>query len=950
MPKAPFANLIQYLRHLYPADDGGTASDGELLQRFISARDEDAFTALVHRHGSMVMGVCQRLLADRHLAEDAFQATFIVLARRAGSIRSRISVGTWLYAVAQRVALKARAKSTAWRNRERQASTMTRREPLDEQTWHELRSIIDEEIARLPEKYQAPLVLCYLESKSHDRAARELDCAKSTLERRLARGRDLLGKQLIRRGVTLSAAALTTALCEKSLAVPIGMGLVIKTTQAAVGVIAGKGLIAGCLTARGVVLAEEALRGMAGASKLVGLVLAVGVVVGGAGWVGYKTRAELPPVAVSRDAQRSADSMPRRVVAVDQYGDKLPEGAVARLGTLRLRHNGIISGVVFSPDSKILVSIASDEAIRLWNFATGDLIREFTVPLQESTLCAAFSPDGSKLASGGSRGNVRLWDVKTGKMLVEKKAHQTEVLGLAFAPDGERFASAGGNIQVWDVTTGAAIRDLNPPGRMSYQRQGLAFSPDGKLLAGVRGVDIHVWDTKTWASRLILPKAYARVEIGLVFKDNTTLISDEWDRVHFWDVSNGKKLREIKLGAGKFGNATLSANGKLLVSASFYKIVVLDVDTGKTIREFTDYYNPFGGTPNHLAITADAKILAARSGNHTVQLWDLTTGEPQSAFPEAHTAAIRSAAFSRDASSALTGGADGTTRLWDASTGKQRRVLSLDRPDGKTRAGATVAAISANTKWIAAGSYLDPQDSGYFGSCGVWEASTGKHTRTHDFADGVQCLAFAPDNRRLAVATLGYRDQGPNSRNTVYAWDFSAGSDAIKIADHEGRCFAMSFSSTGKSLAWVDGQALRLWDRTTKKEKKFDLPAATWNAAFSADGKTLAISEAAEKSSDHVFVLEVITGQVVRTVKVKNTFMNVVALSPDGRILASCQATLGRTDRNYDFSVIHFWDIETGIEVLQRQTGSSAVHDMAFSGDGRALIAGMYNGTASFGV
>ena len=121
-------------------------------------------------------------------------------------------MGTWLHAVAQRVALKATAKSTAWRNRERQASTMARREPLDEQTWHELRTVIDEEIARLPEKYQAPLVLCYLESKSHDRAARELACAKTTLERRLARGRDLLGKQLLRRGVTLSATALATAL------------------------------------------------------------------------------------------------------------------------------------------------------------------------------------------------------------------------------------------------------------------------------------------------------------------------------------------------------------------------------------------------------------------------------------------------------------------------------------------------------------------------------------------------------------------------------------------------------------------------------------------------------------------------------------------------------------------------------------------------------------------
>src|SRR5580704_3356218 len=122
MPKAPFGDLLQYLRGLYPADAADGRNDGELLNRFVSGRDEDAFRLIVHRHGRMVLGVCERLLGDRHLAEDGFQATFIVLARRASSMAAQTSVGTWLYAVAQRIAMKAKSRSAAQRSRERQVA------------------------------------------------------------------------------------------------------------------------------------------------------------------------------------------------------------------------------------------------------------------------------------------------------------------------------------------------------------------------------------------------------------------------------------------------------------------------------------------------------------------------------------------------------------------------------------------------------------------------------------------------------------------------------------------------------------------------------------------------------------------------------------------------------------------------------------------------------------
>ncbi|HEV3142895.1 MAG TPA: sigma-70 family RNA polymerase sigma factor, partial [Gemmataceae bacterium] len=427
MPKAPFGDLLQYLRRMYPAEDGGGRTDGELLNRFVTEHEEDAFTVLVRRHGSMVLGVCQRLLADLHLAEDAFQATFIVLARRAATIRSRTSLGTWLYTVAQRVAMKARAKAKAWRTRERESGNMPRTERSGENTWQELRSIIDEEIGRLPEKYQGPLVLCCLESKSHDRAAKELGCAKTTLERRLSRGREVLRRQLIRRGVTLSAGVLGTALCEKVMGAPAAALLTVNTVKAAARVLAGKAIAGGCLTARALALAEEAMVGMASVKgKLVVIVLALGLAVGGAGWAGYGVLGEKSQAASAATAQaptakgQAADAAKKDLpIAIDQYGDPLPEGAVARLGALRFRHEGWANRLVFTADGKTLVG-STLSGVLIWDATTGKERFRLPVLMPHWSRGMDVSPDATTLAVSETvpeddEIKITLWDINSGK-------------------------------------------------------------------------------------------------------------------------------------------------------------------------------------------------------------------------------------------------------------------------------------------------------------------------------------------------------------------------------------------------------------------------------------------------------------------------------------------------------------------------------------------------------
>lgn len=175
--------------------------DGELLERFIEQGDESAFASLVHRHGSMVLGVCRRVLNDWQRAEDAFQVTFLVLARKAESLTRPELLGNWLHGVAYRIALKARSHAARQRAYERHAAAMLPMESQPNESARELREVLDKELDRLPEKYRTPLVLCYLEGKTNEEAARLLNCPIGSMSDRLARGRGLLRARLTRYGL-----------------------------------------------------------------------------------------------------------------------------------------------------------------------------------------------------------------------------------------------------------------------------------------------------------------------------------------------------------------------------------------------------------------------------------------------------------------------------------------------------------------------------------------------------------------------------------------------------------------------------------------------------------------------------------------------------------------------------------------------------------------------------
>ena len=260
-------------------------SDGELLRQFVDHWDHAAFCDLVGRHGPMVLGVCRRILRDAHAAEDAFQATFLLLVRKARSLRKRDSVGSWLYGAAHRIALEARG--ALLRRQVPVCSTVELTGAEDDGhdlERDELYAIIHEELGRLPEKYRAPLVLCYIEELSHEAVARQLGWPLGTVRGRVARGRDLLGTRLLRRGVAPAAVLLALSLLSKTSAA-VSVRLIEATARAATHVAAGEIVPRGEVSA-GVVNLERKVRM---AMRLTGLkwttLIALNFVLAGAGAV-----------------------------------------------------------------------------------------------------------------------------------------------------------------------------------------------------------------------------------------------------------------------------------------------------------------------------------------------------------------------------------------------------------------------------------------------------------------------------------------------------------------------------------------------------------------------------------------------------------------------------------------------------------------------------------------
>jgi RNA polymerase sigma factor (sigma-70 family) len=322
--------LIQFLRRIAGPPPERDLADRYLLERFVTAQDETAFAALVQRHGPMVLGACRRLLSDAHEAEDAFQATFLVLVHKAGSIDRPESLGPWLHGVACRAAARAR-QAARRRARHREATAMVDGDASVDVVWRELRQVLDEELDRLALKYRAPLVLFYLEGKTTEEVARQLGCPKGTVLSRLARGRDRLRHRLVRRGVALPGALMVVVLMEKTATAAVPAALALDTLKAAVLTAAGQAA-SGAIPATVAALTKGVLRTMLLSKLKIMAAVLLTVTAAAAATVVWarQTQAEKPAVAIKEETSKDEEKIVGTwaYASVETGGQKVSEEQV----------------------------------------------------------------------------------------------------------------------------------------------------------------------------------------------------------------------------------------------------------------------------------------------------------------------------------------------------------------------------------------------------------------------------------------------------------------------------------------------------------------------------------------------------------------------------------------------------------------------------------------------
>jgi len=525
-PKNPgLAQLCQWIA----AERDGRLPDADLLARFVADRDEAAFATLVKRHGRMVHGVCQAVLGSAEDAEDACQATFLVLAKKARAIRKQHSVASWLHGVAYRLARKLKASTK--RTLKGQPTERQSPSPFDELSWREVRQIVHEELERLPQKYRLPLILCYLEGATQEGAARQLGWTAGMLKGMVTRGRDLLRRRLTRRGLTMTAPLLVGALAPNS----AGAILAATTARAVVQHISGQA-VGSAISAQALALANGAMGSMMltkmNAAMLLLLVASVLAVGGGLMAVELRHVDEVA-VAPNEDEkgsqvagpnQRAKETAPPRV---DLYGDPLPEGAMARVGTTRflVPSPGYLYPIAYTPNGKNLVAMDAGKAVVI-------------------------------LEMNGKE-TRRIWG--EGKSLF---AFHTFVL----SPNGKTIATVGStypNIVVWDFATGKKVHEITHETLETKEEvehpASAVFTPDGKVLAVSKSDGIiRRWDTATWQELSPLPKGgctlqlpQTGVPVYYFLPDGKTLIS-AWDGKSFghltwWDTLTGKQIRQLEL-------------------------------------------------------------------------------------------------------------------------------------------------------------------------------------------------------------------------------------------------------------------------------------------------------------------------------------------------------------------------------------------------------------------
>jgi RNA polymerase sigma factor (sigma-70 family) len=717
MASHPLRSVLENLRRSALLHEGAERSDSQLLEAFLRSRDALALEVLVRRHGPMVWGICRRTLANHHEAEDAFQATFVVLLRKAVSIRTPELLPNWLYRVEYKTACKARQRAAIRASREKQVRVMPEppMEPHDDTFGPELRALLDEEVGRLPEKYRIAVVLCDVQGRTRHDAAKRLRLPEGTVASRLATGRALLAKRLLRRGLAVSATSLAATGLQQSASGAVPAALLANTAKAVGLLAAGQTATEGLISTAASPLADSVVRAMAIAKHktAVLILLLVGLVPSGGLLAHHAWTAGHPSSGDEHHSVRVPDGSRNENPPADRNDEprwRLPELVPAKVGEIGSYKaptaKGPVTAVAFSHGGRRAITCADDGFVRQYDLASGKELWAFDTHAAGPGAARdlAVSRDGRLALVAVGDCTVRLLDTKTGQEGRRFEGHKSMVEGVSFSKSGRLALSASGTwypnvehdntVRLWDVATGKEIRRFE--GHTSW------------------------------------------VSIPVFSPDERYVLSPSDDRtIRMWDVETGEEVRRFVGHAGFIRTAVFSRDGRWILSSSEDSTLRLwDAATGAETRRFGGHW----GIVEAAVLSPDGSRALSAGKDGMLRLWNVATGKQLNCL-KGHNGPVNAVALFPDGKHALTGGWDGTMRLWRLPD--PEATPASNNGDGTvTKANATEDK-TAQEKW--------KEDS----AAAVLEANGAKLTRD-DNLPGKPVVEVRLAGRRLATdAILG---------------------------------------------------------------------------------------------------------------------------------------------------------------------------------------------------
>jgi RNA polymerase sigma factor (sigma-70 family) len=741
-------DLLRDIRTLFSCGVVRDASDRNLLEQFLHAEQveaEAAFTFLVERHGGMVLSVCRQVLDDSHDAHDAFQATFLVLLRRAGSIRNRDSLASWLFGVAMRVARQARYSAVVRRFHEQHAGYHTAARTSAAIGHSESLTALHEEIARLPERYREPIVLCHLEGLSTAAAAQQLGCAQGTILSRLARGRQRLRTRLTQRGQVEPMGVP---------AVPVPATVVNSTVQAALNALVFRTSVAAIVTP-----SVAALTGVTLRTLFMPRIALVATLLTTAAAMTAATIPVVGPLLQARSQMSTTDKGPNADRVASQANEQklvLPrdlEEVFYRI--LKRDHECNVPDWPFVIKVRDVVGKSLIDAT--FKHRAKGKPNEFDAVIQTERAVLRFDLEAkivriflehSEVQHFGRDSDVMLInnDILEFPLPVTKSVIAEQIrrgfpaaslepqasdqpLSLAHSSDGKTLVLSGldGAIRLWDMVAAKEVAELS--GGKSIFRC-VCLSPDGKAVASVSDDGlIRLWNVPTRTLKMTLPGLSEAIRKAARLVNLDTVIF----------APDGQSLAVA-------GGAGINPE----VPEAIHEVRVLDVPTGQAKWAHMGR----GDRSFSLAFAPDSKILAS-AGGKAITLWNARTGEPVRTLSPTQ-GGIFTVAFTTDAKSVIGGGnvsghgnhPTGQVTTWDVATGKIRGFFESEAgivrsiavaPDGKT------VASGGDGPWR-----FFSNETRRVSAVGLWDSTTGKLLWTVDGELGtVRSLAFAADGKAL---------------------------------------------------------------------------------------------------------------------------------------------------------------------------------------------------------